>query len=196
MEHALEAKKPTPKKPPEVVKEPHKMTQSEYIKEVAPPNIEEAKRQHRVKVSAAVTKGLPVSKDVLETYRGVRWADEALKGKPYRRVKKPTALEKILGEKISYGGQIRTKASVIAEMQKQGMYVGPGSVITYVVEEGKGRIRDKAVIADKAQNYDPEYYVNNQIVPAVEKIFEVIGYTKEDLTADKDQSKLGRFMNN
>jgi DNA polymerase elongation subunit (family B) len=85
---------------------------------------------------------------------------------------------------------------VARQMQKQGIYVGPGSIIKYIVTEGKGRIRDKAVIADKAQNYDSDYYIKNQIVPAVEKIFEVIGYTKEDLIESKDQSKLGSFMNN
>ena len=41
--------------------------------------------------------------------------------------------------------------------------------------------------------FDENYYVNNQIIPSVEKIFEVLGYNKEDLIKDIGQSSLGDF---
>jgi len=40
---------------------------------------------------------------------------------------------------------------------------------------------------------DEDYYINNQIIPSVEKIFEVLGYNKEDLIKDMGQSSLGDF---
>ena len=56
-------------------------------------------------------------------------------------------------------------------------------------------IRDKADIPEnvKEGGYDEDYYVNNQIVPSVERIFDVLKYNKEDLIKDKTQSSLGDF---
>ena len=71
----------------------------------------------------------------------------------------------------------------------------PILAIWFVIIEGKGMIRDRARLPEecKEKEYDTDYYVNNQIIPAVEKILEVFGYKKEDLLADKKQSKLGDF---
>ena len=44
------------------------------------------------------------------------------------------------------------------------------------------------------EDYDVDYYINNQLIPAVDKILEVIGYSKDDLLSDKDQEKLDRFF--
>jgi DNA polymerase, archaea type len=68
-------------------------------------------------------------------------------------------------------------------------------MIKYIVAEGAGRIRDKAKIPGEVNEgkYDAEYYVNNQVIPAVEKILEVLGYDKDELIAS-DQSKLGAFF--
>jgi len=86
--------------------------------------------------------------------------------------------------------------AVAQRMIKQGYEVGPGSMIKYVVTEGSGRIRDRARLPQeiKEKEYDAEYYIKNQVVPAVEKIFEVLGYEKDDLLESKDQSKLNKFF--
>ena len=78
-------------------------------------------------------------------------------------------------------------------MIQQGMFVNIGSTIRYVITEGKGQIRDRARLPEEAENYDAEYYVNNQIVPAVGQIFEVLGFRKEDLIKEKSQKTLGDF---
>jgi DNA polymerase elongation subunit (family B) len=78
-------------------------------------------------------------------------------------------------------------------MEKQN--IRKGSHISYIITEGKGLIREKAKIPEECQEkeYDPEYYINNQIIPVVEKIFEVLGYKKEDLI-EKGQKKLNGFV--
>ncbi len=83
---------------------------------------------------------------------------------------------------------------VAKKMRNKGIFVGVGSVIKYVVTEGSGRIRDRASVVDDAKSYDADYYINNQILPAVERIFDVLGYKKEDLISGKEQSKLGDFQ--
>ena len=77
-------------------------------------------------------------------------------------------------------------------MRERGVNIREGSVINFIISSGKGLIRDRAKIPKEAKDYDKEYYVNNQIIPCVEKIFEIKGYTKQDLLS-KEQSKLGDF---
>jgi len=89
--------------------------------------------------------------------------------------------------------QIGPHVAVAKRMLQKGMFVTAGSTIYYVITEGKGKIRDKARIPEEAENYDPEYYVNNQILTSVGRIFEVLGYKKEDLLKEKEQKTLGDF---
>ena len=77
-------------------------------------------------------------------------------------------------------------------MRERGVNIKEGSVINFIISSGKGLIRDRAKIPKEAKDYDKEYYVNNQVIPCLEKIFEIKGYTKQDLLS-KEQSKLGDF---
>ncbi len=86
--------------------------------------------------------------------------------------------------------------SIAKHMQKIGLPVGIGSIIEYIVTEKKGKkalVREKAKLPDEcAENeYDSNYYIEHQIVPAVENIFGVFGIKREDIT--KGQKKLGEF---
>lgn len=82
---------------------------------------------------------------------------------------------------------------VARKMKEQGIDVEVGSVIRYVVTEGKGIIRDRAEIPENAKNYDSDYYIKNQIIPSVERILSVLGYRKEELIDGKKQKQLGDF---
>ncbi|TKJ17704.1 DNA polymerase [Candidatus Woesearchaeota archaeon B3_Woes] len=85
---------------------------------------------------------------------------------------------------------------VAKKLKSKGHDIAPGMIIEFVVTEGKGSIGDRAKVPEeiKDNKYDSEYYINNQVVPAVDRILEVLGYTKEDLLSNKKQSKLGAFM--
>jgi DNA polymerase I len=98
-------------------------------------------------------------------------------------------------EIVSYDA-VGPHVAVAQKLKNKGVVVGPGSMISYIVTQGKDRIRDRAKLPDevKADEYDAEYYINNQVIPAVEKIFEVIGYSKDDLTESKHQKKLDKFF--
>jgi len=88
--------------------------------------------------------------------------------------------------------QIGPHVAVARLMRERGVNVREGSVINYIVCSGKGMIRDRAKIPKEARDYDKDYYINNQVIPCVEKIFEIKGYTKQDLLS-KEQRKLGEF---
>ncbi len=91
--------------------------------------------------------------------------------------------------------QIGPHVVIARKLKEKGVKVGPGSMMKYIVTEGKGLIRDKVKTLEecKADEYDAEYYVHNQIIPAVKMIFEAMGYSEEDLVSSADQSKLGDF---
>lgn len=96
-----------------------------------------------------------------------------------------TQIRKDIGSYENIGPHVR-----VAERMKQlGMPVSIGTLIEYVIVKGKGALRDKARIPEEAQDeYDSEYYINNQILPAVEMIFETVGYTKDDIIKGEQSS--------
>ena len=82
--------------------------------------------------------------------------------------------------------------AVATRMSEKGITVGPGSLIKYVVTAGDGRIRDKAKLPEEAKegSYDTEYYIKNQVVPVVGRIFDVFGFSEEKLLGESVQKKL------
>ncbi len=103
-----------------------------------------------------------------------------------------TALSKDISEYESAGPHV----AAAQRMQQLGQQVGPGVLIRYVVVKGKGRIRDKVKLPEEAkqEEYDADYYVNNQVLPGVERIFEVFGIKIADYFSDKEQSALSKFF--
>ena len=103
-----------------------------------------------------------------------------------------TQLQKPIGEYAAVGPHV----AVARRLAARGEDVGPGYIIKFIVTEGSGIIRERAKIPEEVEqgNYDANYYIEHQIIPSVERIFNVLGYKKEDLLESKDQSKLGKFF--
>jgi len=81
---------------------------------------------------------------------------------------------------------------VAKKMQQRGIPVDPGKLIEYYIAEGKGKlIRERAKLPEEKGQYDIDYYIEHQIIPAVESIFAIFGIKKENL--EEKQKKLGDF---
>ena len=114
--------------------------------------------------------------------------------------------KKIILEKVIIQTQLQKEISdydargphvaVAQRLKNRGVNVGPGSMIRFVVLQGSDIIRNRSKLPEeiKENNYDSDYYINNQVIPAVERIFNVLGYTKEDLLETKEQTKLEGFF--
>lgn len=77
----------------------------------------------------------------------------------------------------------------------RGRPIAQGSMISYVITKGSGIISERAEPAEDAENYDPDYYVNNQVVPAALRVLAALGYEEEDILSDeKVQYSLDSFM--
>ena len=76
------------------------------------------------------------------------------------------------------------------------MPVDQGMLIEYFIaetREKKALVRDKVKLIDEKGEYNIEYYLKNQIVPAVENIFQVFNINLEEVADGRGQKKLGEF---
>lgn len=72
-----------------------------------------------------------------------------------------------------------------------------GSLIQYYIAEipgKKGLVRDRVKLSDEKGEYDVEYYLNHQILPAVENIFQVFGINIQEVIEGKRQDKLEKWF--
>ncbi|MBI3034970.1 ribonuclease H-like domain-containing protein [Candidatus Woesearchaeota archaeon] len=149
-----------------------------------------------------------IAKDVQEKVLGIILREHDTK-KALEYVK--SVVEDLRGKKIAIGMVvIHTQlqkdildyankgphVAVAQRLRNKGKSIGPGSIIKYVVTQGNDIIRNRSKLPEevKENEYDADYYINNQVIPAVERIFNVIGYKKEDLLETKEQTKLEGFF--
>lgn len=99
-----------------------------------------------------------------------------------------------LQKEISQYETIPPHVAAAKLMQEKGIEIGPGSLIKFVVTRGRGRIREKIKLPEdvRQDEYDPDYYINNQVIPSVERLFLVLGCSKQDFLGQK-QSTLESF---
>ncbi len=111
---------------------------------------------------------------------------------PIEKVILMTRLQKPLTKYQSIGPHVAAGI----RLEKTGYPVGPGTLVKYIITEGEGKISERARLPEEIQqkDYDAEYYIFHQIIPVVEKIFEVLGYTKEQLVNEHFQSTLGGYF--
>lgn len=77
-----------------------------------------------------------------------------------------------------------------------GRNVSRGAIIRYVVISGKEPISKRAIPLEDVDvsKYDPIYYIENQVLPAVSRIIQAIGYSKEDILHKEKQSSLDAYF--
>lgn len=104
-----------------------------------------------------------------------------------------TVLKKAIEAYLQKGPHVR----VAMRLKDKGERVGAGTLIQYVVVKGKGSIGDRSRTIDEVEGkklkYDSDYYIDHQVIPAVEQIFEALKYNKNDLLGKK-QEGLGKWM--
>ncbi|AIF69486.1 endonuclease [Palaeococcus pacificus DY20341] len=89
--------------------------------------------------------------------------------------------------------------AIAKRLEARGIKVKPGTVISYVVLKGSGKISDRVILAEEynpeKHKYDPDYYIHNQVLPAVLRILEAFGYKEKDLEYQRmKQTGLGAWL--
>jgi len=79
------------------------------------------------------------------------------------------------------------------KLKEQGMPIKIGMLIEYFISETrekKSLVREKVKLPDEKGEYNIEYYLNNQVLPAVENILEVFGVNIKEVISGSSQKKL------
>ena len=115
---------------------------------------------------------------------------------PKEKLKIKTQLKKPIEEYVA----ISPHVTIAKKMLERGLPVDVGMLIEFYISESKSSnksksknpIRDRAKLMDEPGEYDIAYYVDHQILPAVENIFQVFNISVDDLKGKKQMS-LGQF---
>jgi len=144
-----------------------------------------------------------VQRKVLELVLGEGKPEEAVKY--VRKVIDKIRAGKVPKEKLIIYTQIRrdldryeARGPHVAAAEKamqRGIKIEPGTIIGYIVTKRGKSISDKAELAAFVEDgdYDAEYYINNQVLPAVMPILEELGYTERDISKGSAQKTLLDF---
>lgn len=101
-----------------------------------------------------------------------------------------------LTKKISSYKNIEPHVIAAQKLEKAGKKVSPGMIIGYIIVKGSKKIsfRAEPVELVSLQDYDPEYYIENQIMPAVQRIMEAIGYSKDFIKYGTTQESIEKWF--
>lgn len=104
----------------------------------------------------------------------------------YEQITRPLSAYKVIGP------HVKAAQKAVA----RGRPVGEGMVIGFVITKGSGSISDRAEPVEdvKPNQYDPEYYVNNQVLPASMRVLKALGYSEDEVLKGKVQKKLEGFF--
>ncbi len=103
-----------------------------------------------------------------------------------------TQLVKPLSEYEAIGPHVK----VARKMKDRGRPVGEGMIVEYIITKRSGSISDRAEPLDdvKEGEYDPEYYINHQVLPAAMRVLSALGITEQQVLSGKIQARLGKWF--
>ncbi|MFQ5815368.1 MAG: DNA polymerase domain-containing protein, partial [Candidatus Hydrothermarchaeaceae archaeon] len=101
-----------------------------------------------------------------------------------------------LTKSISSYKNIEPHVIAAKKLAESGAEVAPGMIIGYVITKGSKMISQRATPVELAviDDYDPEYYVENQILPAVIRITEAMGYSRDYFKDGRRQESLKKWF--
>ncbi len=85
------------------------------------------------------------------------------------------------------------------KMEERNIPIRQGQLVEYYIAETKEKkklVREKVKLPDEKGEYNLEYYLEHQILPAVENIFQVFGVDLSEIISEKkkNQNKLSKWI--
>jgi len=105
----------------------------------------------------------------------------------YEQITKPLNQYEQIGPHVKAAMKAREKGKIVAE----------GSIIAFVITKGSGSISDRAMPVEfvTGKDYDADYYIEHQILPAALRVLKALGYTEENILKPKTPG-LGMWFKN
>lgn len=115
-----------------------------------------------------------------------------------RKISKEDLLIKTqLKKQISKYKSISPHVTAAIKIKKTGENVGIGSLIEYYIGETKSNsklVRDKAFLKEENIPYDINYYLEKQIIPSVEQIFNIFKINIKEIIDGQKQENLKKWF--
>ncbi|MBS3124293.1 hypothetical protein J4437_06730 [Candidatus Woesearchaeota archaeon] len=110
--------------------------------------------------------------------------------------KKKLIIKTMITREVDDYASVGPQVMIARKMIERGYPVPPGTMIEYIIVRGSNLVRDRAKLVEdvKEGEYDAEYYLNNQLIPAVSSILSVLGYSEDEIFSDSKQTGLGSFF--
>ncbi len=112
--------------------------------------------------------------------------------------KEELVIKTMLQKPLSEYKNITPHVIAAKKMQEKELPITAGNLIEYYISqpkegEGKKLVRERVRLADEKGEYDIDYYLNKQVLPAAENIFQVFDVDVNEIIEGKKQTKLGDF---
>ncbi len=97
---------------------------------------------------------------------------------------------------LSQYEQIGPHVRAAQKAKARGRPIGEGSVIGFVIVKGMGSISDRAEPVEdvKPNQYDANYYIKHQVLPAAMRVLKALGISEQEVVSGKVQRKLDGFL--
>jgi DNA polymerase Pol2 len=131
--------------------------------------------------------------------RALEYIKDISKKMKGRKIKRDELLIRTqLKKPISEYKSISPHVVAAKKMQEQNIPIDEGALIEYYIAEPekgskKKLVRDRVKLATEEGEYDIEYYLKHQMLPAVENIMQVFKIKIEDVLEKKSQTTLDGF---
>jgi DNA polymerase I/DNA polymerase-2 len=113
-------------------------------------------------------------------------------------IKKDLIIRTQLKKSISEYKSISPHVIAAKKMKELSIVVNEGNLVEYYIAEIPNKksklVREKVKLPNEEGEYNIEYYLERQILPAVENIFQVFNINIKDLINKKNQDKLSKWM--
>ncbi|OYT42533.1 MAG: DNA polymerase [Candidatus Aenigmarchaeota archaeon ex4484_224] len=92
--------------------------------------------------------------------------------------------------------QIGPHVKAAKRLMEGGISIVEGMLIGYVIVKGSGSISDRAIPAQfvSKEDYDTDYYIHHQILPAALRVLKGLGYTEGDILGKGKVKSLESFF--
>jgi DNA polymerase I len=130
--------------------------------------------------------------------RALEYTKEVIKKLKNREISKDELMIRTqLKKPISEYRSISPHVTAAMKLQKKKETVGIGTLIEYYIGESKGKsklVRDRALLKDEKGEYDIKYYLEKQILPSVEQIFNVFKIKIQEIIDGQKQENLKKWF--
>ncbi|HEB47162.1 MAG TPA: hypothetical protein ENI22_01705, partial [Candidatus Pacearchaeota archaeon] len=141
-----------------------------------------------------------VIKQILEDgneKKSLKYLKEIVKKIKQREVnKEDLTIRTMLKKPLSEYKAISPHVVAARKMQEKEIPISDGNLIEYYIAESDERkklVREKVKLPEEKGQYNIKYYLERQVLPAVENIFQVFNIDIKEIIEGKKQTKLGDF---